>query len=50
MLVVYKSLEEITREKAKVKGGGDQIVQDSADHIRDSPFYQKNYEKCPEQV
>lgn len=50
ILVVYKSLEEITREKAEVKGGGDQILQDSADHIKDSPFYHENCETCPEQV
>ena len=48
ILVVYKSPEEMTREKAKMRGGGDQILQDSVDHIKDSLFYGEDYKKCPE--
>lgn len=31
-----------------MRGGGDQILQDSVDHIKDSVFYGEDGKKCPE--
>lgn len=49
-LVDYKSSEEITREKAKMRPGRGSNHIGLFMHLRGFAFYYEYYKKCPEQV
>lgn len=49
-LIVYESLEEIMREKAKMRRGRRVRSYRTLYHSKDFAFYREEYRKCPEQV